>query len=104
MRNLVGQARLRELQSTALAELISANNVRACNEGKHQFVVLPEGKSALGLKGYESAARKLVGNKKLTELQAMNLQLNLQLIELEQIRNQKGPVSDDDHDDDVFAD
>lgn len=104
IRNLIGQAQLREIQTPHLQELIDSNNRMAMHEGKPQFVIITDGKAALGLTGYESKAKSLVGNPKLTEQQAINLSLNLQLIELEERRKQKGITDDDDiTDDDVFT-
>jgi len=93
VRNLVGQAQLREVQSAALAELISMNNTKAIAEGKIQYVLLMSGKKVDPK--YPSKAHVLLGNNKLTPVQALNLQLNLQLIEMESIRNERG-VEDDD--------
>jgi hypothetical protein len=99
IRNLIGQAQLREIHTPALAELIKFNNVRAMQQGKPQYVVLPSGKAKDLPANYEQEAQALVGNTRLTEQQALNLQLNLQLIELEANRNQKGDEADD-----VFVD
>lgn len=96
LRNLIGQAQLREVISPALAELLRINNVRAMSAGKAQFVLLPSGKSSDIPSGYPSAAVKLKGNPRLTEIQRLNLDLNLQLIELESIRNEKEGSDDDD--------
>jgi hypothetical protein len=106
VRKLIGQAQLREIQATELHELLAENNRRAMKDGKVQFVFLPDGKAktmaALG--NYEYKAQSLRGNPKLTEIQAQNLELNLQLIELEAIRNQKeGTTTDDDIDEDLFV-
>jgi hypothetical protein len=93
VRNLIGQARLREVQSTALAELISMNNTKAMSQGKVQYVLLTSGKNVEPT--YQSKAQVLQGNKKLTKVQALNLDLNLQLIEMEAIRKEKGTEDDD---------
>lgn len=98
VRNLIGQARLREVQSTALAELLSINNTRAMSQGKVQYMLLTTGKKVDPK--YQSKAQVLQGNAKLTEVQALNLNLNLQLIEMEAIRKEKGT----DDDDDILAD
>jgi hypothetical protein len=102
VRNLIGQARLREVQSTALAELISMNNTKAMSQGKVQYVLLTSGKNVEPT--YQSKAQVLQGNKKLTKVQALNLDLNLQLIEMEAIRKEKGTEDDDEFitDDPVF--
>lgn len=97
IRNLIGQAKLRQVQSDPLKELINMNNLKAVQSDKEQFVLLLDGKTIPT--GYVTAAAKLEGNDKLTEIQALNLKLNLQLIQLEEARNEKGMVSDDDTDD-----
>jgi hypothetical protein len=104
VRNLLGQALLREVQSPPLAELIKMNNVKAMTAGKTQFVFLLDGKDASQWPAYQAKAQALQGNAKLTEFQAKTLELNLQLIEMESIRNEKeGTTEDDDFIDDVFA-
>ena len=97
VRNLIGQAQLREVQSTALAELLSMNNAAALKEGKIQYVLLTSGKKVDPR--YPNKAQVLLGSNKLTPVQALNLRLNLQLIEMESIRNERG-----DEDDDILVD
>lgn len=99
IRNLIGQGLLREVRSTALADLISTNNRTAMQKGKPQYVVLTSGKPANVPPGYEAAAQQLKGNPKLTEQQARNLELNLQLIQLEAVRHEKEGSNDDESDD-----
>jgi hypothetical protein len=73
--------------------------------GKPQFVFLLDGKPATVDPMYAPRAQQLVGNDKLTEVQALNLNLNLQLIEMEKIRLEKGLESDEDEileDNEVF--
>ena len=98
IRNLIGQAQLRHVSSTALAELIQMNNTRAISAGKPQFVLLLTGKNADP--HYEQSAITLRGNPKLTPIQALNLEMNLQLLGLEQAKKEKEVVPDDD---DIFA-
>lgn len=93
LRHLIGSAKLREVQSVPLMELIAANNNRALGEAKFQYVFLLDGKKANP--AYEKKARQLVGNERLTPIMAQNLSLNLQLIEMEQARNEKGNTDDD---------
>lgn len=100
LRKLIGMAKLREVQSHTLESLISMNNARAMTENKAQFVLLLHGKQVPH--SYETAARRLVGNDKLTELQALNLNLNLQLIELEELRSQDKKGTDQDDPSDIF--
>lgn len=100
VRNLIGQALLREVQSMPLAELISMNNAKAVQQGKYQFVFLIDGKGkASWFQTWHGAAEKLKGNPKLTDIQATNLELNLQLVEMESIRKERGEVIEDDSDD-----
>jgi MoxR-like ATPase len=101
VRNLIGQAELREVQSPALKELINMNNLNALRQGKPQFVFLCEARDTLALTNYAEKAEALVGNDKLSPIQVRNLDLNLQLIEMEKIRNEKGTVPDEPLDTDV---
>lgn len=94
VRNLIGQAQLREVQSSALAELLNINNVRAISSGKGQYVFLYTGKNIPSAYPAEAAQLKKIEHK-LTELQRRNLDLNLQLIELEAIRNEKEEEEED---------
>lgn len=105
IRNLIGQAQLRQVQSPHLEEVLKFNNQRAMAAGKPQFVFLCEARAATSLPNYEKQAKGLKGNSKLTEIQAVNLDLNLQLIEMEKIRHEKGTTTTDDDDtelDDIF--
>jgi hypothetical protein len=97
IRKLIGQAQLRQVQSQGLAELIKENNRKAMAAGKPQYVFLVEARDNTALPAYEAKAKSLVGNARLTEIQALNLELNLQLIELERIRHEKGTVTEDDN-------
>jgi hypothetical protein len=96
VRNLIGQARLRHITSTPLRELLDMNNRQAITEGKYQYVVLSDGKHVDPK--YVRNARGLVGNSRLTEIQAINLDLNLQLISMEEAKAEK--EGDTDYDDD----
>jgi hypothetical protein len=101
IRNLIGQAQLREVQSAALAELLAMNNTKAMTQGKVQYVLLTSGKKVDP--AYRSKAQVLQGNPKLTQVQTLNLDLNLQLIEMEAARNEKGVEDDDILENDVTA-
>lgn len=94
LRNLIGQAQLREVQSQPLRELITMNNHKALSEGKAQYVLLLDGHQVDDR--YLAASPKLQGNSKLSPLQAQTLGLNLQLIEMEKIRREKEGVTEDD--------
>lgn len=84
VRNLIGQAKLREVQSSTLAELIHFNNIRCNTSGKWQYLFLLEGKNPPA--GYEIKAKRMLASNKLTPLQRENMQLNLELIEFERIK------------------
>ena len=92
VRKLIGQATLREVESFYLRTLIEENNHHSMIKYSPQYVFLLSGRNVLN--GYESAAQGLRGHKKLTPLQAMNLELNLQLIEMEEAKKE-------DEDDDI---
>jgi len=54
----------------------------AMQQGKAQYVLLMTGNKSLPPQ-YQADAQRLVGNPRLTEVQRINLDLNLQLIEME---------------------
>jgi energy-coupling factor transporter ATP-binding protein EcfA2 len=83
LRNLIGQAQLRMVQSNQLKALIDLSNHTSMTEKKPQFVVLLDGKPPAVPKDYHAKALALVDNAKLTELQRLNTRMNLQLIEME---------------------
>lgn len=104
VRKLIGQALLRQPESDELIELIGANNRAANSKAKYQYMVLLKGDLVIqGFDGLEPKLRSLVGNNKLTPLQANNINMNLQLIELH--KQKKEEVTDDqpvDDDSDLF--
>lgn len=103
IRKLIGQAQLRQIESQNLKELIAANNQKALRPGKTQYMFLLDGKHVPT--GYEKAAKAIKGNPKLSRVQALNLEINLQLIELEQAKNKSAEEANNDIDDDeLFAD
>lgn len=85
VRNLIGQAKLREVQSTQLRELIDYNNMRVAQEMKWQYLFLLDGKHPPA--GYQAKALKLLDNPALSAVQRQNVQLNLELIEFETVRS-----------------
>lgn len=97
IRNLIGQAKLRHVQSSALQELLDFNNIQALRDGKPQFVFLVNAKKLDP--ALKPKLMALSGNPRLTEVQAGNLALNLQLIQLEEART---TTEGTDEDDDVF--
>jgi hypothetical protein len=86
LRNLIGQAQLRLVTSSALRELIAMNNHWAMQQGKHQFVLLLNGTRKYVPNGYEVNAKKLRDNPRLSPVQARNLNMNLQLIQMERAK------------------
>lgn len=80
VRNLLGQAQMRMVKSSDLKELIDANNQRAMSEQKAQYVLLLKGTNVPA--GYVAAAKKLRGNPKLTPVQALNIEMNTQLMDM----------------------
>ncbi len=100
VRNLIGQARMRQIETPELAEFIVSANRAAITAAKYQYVVLPNGKN---VDAKYLAAMPKIPKDKLTSLQLTNLQINEQLIQMETIRSQKeGPVPDDEPDD-IFS-
>jgi len=95
LRKLIGQAQLRQVQSPAVKELIAMNNQRAMAAGKIQYIFLLDGKSSTVPNLYEPKAHQLRGTNRLTPVQALNLEINLQLIELEKIRKEEGTDEDE---------
>lgn len=98
LRNLIGQAKLREVTSTYLRELLNMNNIKAVNEDKYQHLFLFDRKNAqMQTPLTEKKLRRLKAvEHKLPEIQALNVRLNLELIELEERRNAKEIPDDDD--------
>jgi hypothetical protein len=104
LRNLVGQAQLREFKSTSLRELIDMNNILAKQKQQYQFIFLPDASGVDTV--LAGKLRQLVTPavmKKLTPVQVLNAQLNLQLIEMEAARKE-GSEEPDDSGPDPFLD
>lgn len=102
MRKLIGQALLREVESSDLKALINENNRISFREGKPQYIVLLNGNLlSQALDGYESQAKAIVTNEKLTDRQRLNTELNLQLIQLDRTKKE---TNDDDGVDDTDLD
>jgi hypothetical protein len=79
-RKLIGQARLREFQSTTLKELVDLNNTLAMQKAKYQYLLLRPGSKLLQDASLATKLQGLVGNTKLTPRQQTTLQVNLELI------------------------
>lgn len=104
IRKLIGQAQLREVQSTPLKELIETNNQRAASKGLQQHMFLLDGKKAQPSDIQRMQELNAVDSPKVTELMHRNLTLNLQLVEMEATRNETENIDDDDDPlDDLFA-
>jgi len=87
IRNLIGQAQLRHVITLELKQLIDTNNIRAMQQNKAQFVLLLEGKDEPRF--YSAHATKLRGNPKLTQVQLLNIEMNLQLIQMHEASMKK---------------
>lgn len=95
VRKLIGMAHLRHVECPALHEMLTANNRTAVQQGKDQYVFLPDAKTVnASHPKYYSTALKLRGNPKLTAIQARNVELNIQLIEMEQARAERSEDDD----------
>jgi hypothetical protein len=87
LRNLLGQVQLRMVTSIPMRELLDTNNQMAMAESKYQYVLLLPNRVVPY--GYTTQAIKLRDNPKLTKIQSLNLEMNLQLVELEKARRDK---------------
>lgn len=79
-RKLIGQAKLREFQSTPLKELIDLNNQMAMQQAKYQYLLLRPNSKLLQDAKLQDILTSLLGNPKLTPVQKANLQINVELI------------------------
>lgn len=93
LRNLIGMAKLREIHSPELKELLNMNNVLCKQQSKHQYMVLPDASSADAVV-YDKLLQ-LRGNNKVSPVQKLNIELNLQLIEMEQEKKEGSEPPDD---------
>ena len=98
-RKLIGQARMREIQSPNLLSLLNFNNTLAAQRAKWQYIVLPAGSKVNP--HWVNPMRDIRGHKSLTQLQALNLEINLQLVELEEAKSEKEGT--DQYDDDILG-
>ena len=101
VRNLIGQAKLRDVSSTGLKELLDMNNKRCVQQGKWQYLFLYDRKNAEMAAPTESKLAVLQDNPRLTEVQKLNISLNLQLIQMEAQRATKEITDDNVFDDEV---
>ena len=88
VRNLIGQAQLREIQSVDLSELITANNLRAEQQQRWQYYYVVNASRAS--ERYPDIARNMLSSGKLNGQQARNTRMNLELIELAGMNRSEG--------------
>jgi hypothetical protein len=87
VRNLIGQAQLRMVQSKYLQELIDMNNIQVRNDKKWMYLYLLDGKNPPP--EYSRATiDTLMNSSKVPPLQKINTELNAELIEFESIRHE----------------
>ena len=101
LRNLIGQVKLREVQSGKLKELIKANNSKALLEGRPQHIVLmgPDATPQL-FTAVENLGEHL---DKLNEVQLLNYNINMQLIQVaQQASTQPDHQEEEEEDEDLF--
>ena len=97
LRHLIGQVKLRLLQTNLLKELIETNNQISMRSRKPQYVILTDAKAPVG---YESEINAILeSGSPMSPIQELNARINLNLITAEAMKrpSQTG-VSDDDPD------
>ena len=97
LRHLIGQVKLRLLQTNLLKELIETNNQISMQAKKPQYVILTDAKAPVG---YESEIKAILeSGSPMSPIQDLNARINLNLITAEAMKrpSQTG-VSDDDPD------
>ena len=97
LRHLIGQVKLRLLQTNLLKELIETNNMISMRSRKPQYVILTDAKAPVG---YESEINAILeSGSPMSPIQELNARINLNLITAEAMKrpSQTG-VSDDDPD------
>ena len=100
LRNLIGQVKLREVQSSKLKELIKTNNRKAMLQGQPQHIVLmgPDTTPQLST-AIENLGKHL---DKLNEVQLLNYNINMQLIQVAQQASTQPDRQKEEEDDDLF--
>lgn len=97
VRNLIGQARLREVTSPHLRTLIDVNNKRSINTQAWQYVLLLDGKAPDPK--YLKAVPAILGSPevraRLTPIQRTNMELNLQLVAMERAKRKESESDED---------
>ena len=100
LRNLIGQVKLREVQSGKLKELLNANNRKAMLQGQPQHIVLmgPDATPQL-FTAVENLGEHL---DKLDEVQLLNYNINMQLIQVAQQASTQPDRQKEEEDEDLF--
>lgn len=88
IRNLIGQVQLRMVTSNPLKSLIEENNRLSLLQDKWQYVLWLKAPKDDTRRHYLTVAAKLQGSPKLTPVQATNLEMNLQIIELDDAKKE----------------
>lgn len=100
LRNLAGQVKLRHSNNAFLTELIHANNRICINRTQAQYLILLPGEMIEPR--VPALLNQLKAAKGLTPLQAKNLDINLQLVELAESK-EKQKEKETVHEPDLFA-
>ena len=100
LRNLIGQVKLREVQSSKLQNLIKTNNRKAMLQGQPQHIVLMSTHVTPQL----STAIENLGEHldKLNEVQLLNYNINMQLIQVAQQASTQPDRQKEEEDEDLF--
>ena len=100
LRNLIGQVKLREVQSSKLQNLIKTNNRKAMLQGQPQHIVLMSTYVTPQL----STAIENLGEHldKLNEVQLLNYNINMQLIQVAQQASTQPDRQKEEEDEDLF--
>ena len=80
LRKLIGQVQMRMVKTPLLKDMLDRNNQQAMAANKAQYVLLYDGHNPPA--GYVQEAKRLVGNSRLSEVQDLNIEMNLQLVEM----------------------
>ena len=101
LRNLIGQVKLREVQSGKLKELIKTNNNKALLEGRPQHIIL----MGTDVTPQLSTAIENLGEHldKLNEVQLLNYNINMQLIQVAQQASTQPDHQEEEEDEDIFG-
>lgn len=87
IRNLIGQVQLRMPQSPSLKRLLDSNNMTAWTRKMYQYLVLYKATPEQAREYEQVVGRLLAAN--LTDVQRLNVNLNLQVVSLEKSKTPK---------------